>query len=95
MQHSQVVLFFWKYVEEISDAERLVLLRWMSGLFCLPPGGFSSLPHFRINKDHGSLDRLPSVSTCSFSLYLPEYETFNQLATKLKQASQDFTFGRV
>jgi E3 ubiquitin-protein ligase HUWE1 len=95
MQDSQVVAFFWRYVGELSDAERLVLLRWMSGLFCLPPGGFSGLPRFKISKDYGSLDRLPSVSTCSFSLYLPESETFDQLASKLRQASQDFTFGRV
>jgi len=92
---SEVIKFFWKYVQEINDSERVDLLRWMTGLFCLPPGGFSSLTQgFRISKDHGSLDRLPTVSTCSFMLSLPEYKSFDSLAYKLRQASEEYTFGR-
>jgi len=87
--------FFWRYVEEMNESERLELLRWITGLFCLPPGGFSSVQGFCIAKDHGATDRLPSVSTCSFTLIMPDYESFDKLASKLRQASAEFSFGRV
>lgn len=90
-----MIKMFWRHVEEISPSEKLELLRWMTGLFCLPPGGFSSLSqHFHIRKDSGCADRLPTVSTCTFALYLPEYETFDQLSHKLKQACIESTFGK-
>ncbi len=93
-QGSKIVGFFWRYVEEMNESERLELLRWMTGLFCLPPGGFSSVQGFCIAKDHVSTDRLPSVSTCSFTLTMPDYESFDKLASKLRQVSQEFSFGR-
>jgi len=34
------------------------------------------------------------VSTCSFMLSLPEYKSFDSLAYKLRQASEEYTFGR-
>ena len=92
---SPVIQFFWKYVQSLDDSQRLELLRWMTGLHCMPPGGFSSLHQsFRISKDYGSTNRLPSVSTCSFSLSLPEYDSFELLSTKLGTATAEFSFGR-
>ena len=82
-------------MEEMNESERLELLRWITGLFCLPPGGFSSVQGFCIAKDHGATDRLPSVSTCSFTLIMPDYESFDKLASKLRQASAEVSFGKV
>ena len=90
-----MIQFFWTFVEQIEDSDRLELLRWMTGLICMPPGGFASLRHtFSIHKDQGSADRLPSVSTCSFTLSLPEYDSFDKLSLKLRQAIKEVSFGR-
>jgi hypothetical protein len=57
------------YVEEMNESERLELLRWITGLFCHSPGGFSSVQGFCINKDHMQQTDFPVsapvVSLCS------------------------------
>lgn len=72
------------------------LVQWITGLRALPHGGIAALHHFTILVEDGPPNgRLPSVSTCSFSLCIPCYASFQVLADKFDMATTETHFARV
>mmetsp|Transcript_40085 Transcript_40085/g.126022 ORF Transcript_40085/g.126022 Transcript_40085/m.126022 type:complete len:651 (+) Transcript_40085:754-2706(+) len=93
---SQIVQWFWTYVSSLSNQRRLELLQWITGITCLPIGGFSRLGRrIKLVQDVAGPDRLPTVSTCTFTLHLPKYRSFSQLKEKFDLATSDYVFGIV
>ncbi|PRP85237.1 hypothetical protein PROFUN_07007 [Planoprotostelium fungivorum] len=82
-----VIRWFWETVEEMSQDERVLLLRFSTGCGSVPAGGFVNLvgaqgpQKFTVSKvkHDGGESRLPSASTCFNLLKLPEYKTAEEV----------------
>ena len=88
---SQNILRFWEVLESFNAQERSQLLTFVRGSSALPADGFNEL-EFIIRRVSGGPGRLPEAHTCEFSLDLPEYDSTEQLAAKLRVAIAEQTF---
>ncbi|TLS29894.1 hypothetical protein PpBr36_03151 [Pyricularia pennisetigena] len=85
-EHPTVKLF-WQAMHEFQDSERRDVLKFVTSTPRAPLLGFSQLvPSFTIRDGGLDLTRLPSASTCVNLMKLPQYQTLEQLKTKLKYA---------
>lgn len=79
---------FWKVVQEFNDQQKGQLLKFVTSCSRPPLLGFKELdPPFCI-QHAGSVDRLPSSSTCMNLLKLPEFPDEKTLREKLLYAIQ-------
>ncbi|OVA06572.1 HECT [Macleaya cordata] len=84
------ICWFWKVVEGMSSEQRRVLLFFWISVKYLPVNGFSGLPsRLCICKSSRSRYRLPSSSTCFYSLYLPPYPSLAIMQQRLILISQE------
>lgn len=77
---SPEVVLFWQVIEMMSQAERALLLQFVTGAARVPSEGFAGLQgsnglqRFTISEDSNpEPDTLPSASTCFNLLKLPRY----------------------
>ncbi|KAJ8686743.1 hypothetical protein QAD02_022537 [Eretmocerus hayati] len=79
---------FWKVVDEFNDQQKSQLLKFVTSCSRPPLLGFKELdPPFCIQHT-GSVDRLPTSSTCMNLLKLPEFPDEKTLREKLLYAIQ-------
>lgn len=97
---SDIVLWFWKVVEEMDNEKRARLLQFVTGSSRVPISGFSGLRgsstinsgprpftiHLMPNMSHGSL---PKAMTCFNRLDLPEYESYEVMRNKIITAIEE------
>jgi HECT-domain (ubiquitin-transferase) len=95
---SRTVHLFWKVVAGLSNSERAALLKFATSCGRPPLGGFQHLtPPFTLYKVEGGgsvlaffggqdADRLPTASTCSNTLKLPNYKKEGTMRAKLLYA---------
>jgi hypothetical protein len=85
---------FWEVIEEMSDEEKTMFLRFVWARSRMP-STLESLPmNFKIQGPQGPArespdDYLPSAQTCFFSLSLPPYSSKEVLRAKLLYAIQN------
>lgn len=80
----KVIRWFWEVVEEMSPADRALVVKFVTSCERPPSLGFSSLnPPFTIQRLEDNDDRLPSASTCFNTLKLPSYSSKRILKDKL------------
>ena len=99
---SETILWFWEVVEELTKEEQVKLLQFVTGTSRVPWGGFSNLASgetgslFTIVRTDGSVDSLPTASTCFNMIKFPEYPSKDVISLKLRTAiscgSQGFEF---
>lgn len=79
------VKLFWEVLEEMSEEDRCLLLKFVTSAPKAPLGGFRSLnPKFALrNAGAREVDRLPTASTCVNLLKLPDYRDKEALREKL------------
>ncbi|GAX74557.1 hypothetical protein CEUSTIGMA_g2006.t1, partial [Chlamydomonas eustigma] len=97
-----VIRWFWEVVNEMTAEDKALLLQFVTGTSKVPLDGFRALQgiggpqKFQIHKAYGPTDRLPSAHTCFNQLDIPEYESKEQLVSKLmvalKQGATGFGF---
>ena len=88
---SDVAVWFWAAVREMSREERSALLHFCTGSVRVPAQGFTSLvgyggqqQRFALGRSyHPDAGRLPTASTCFNKLYLPAYASLPELKAKL------------
>eukprot|EP00933_Yihiella_yeosuensis_P024952 TRINITY_DN19344_c0_g1_i1.p1 TRINITY_DN19344_c0_g1~~TRINITY_DN19344_c0_g1_i1.p1 ORF type:complete len:181 (+),score=23.99 TRINITY_DN19344_c0_g1_i1:437-979(+) len=93
-EESPHVKNFWEVVFAMTPRDRSQLLSFVRGSSTVPADGFANLV-FIIRRVSGGPDRLPGAHTCEFSLDLPEYDSKEQLETKLRRAMVEETFGQI
>lgn len=82
------IISFWKVVDEFTDQQRSQLLKFVTSCSRPPLLGFKELdPPFCV-QHAGSVDRLPTSSTCMNLLKLPEFPDEKTLREKLLYAIQ-------
>ncbi len=86
-QEHPTVKLFWDVVRTLEDADRRLLLKYVTSTPRAPLLGFSQLnPKFSIRDGGSDETRLPSTSTCVNLLKLPRYSTAKTLRDKLLYA---------
>mgnify|MGYP001222748217 CR=1 FL=1 len=79
----ETILKFWEVVNEMTSKERCDLIRFVTSVSRAPLLGFGVMyPKFGISNG-GSLERLPTASTCLNLLKLPDYKDKELIREKL------------
>jgi E3 ubiquitin-protein ligase TRIP12 len=84
--------FFKLFAEEMSDDEKVLLLRFTTGCSRLPCGGIQALNPplticLKMPEHRNSVDQcLPTAMTCAHTLRLPAYSNRNIMRKKILQA---------
>lgn len=92
--NSKQIIWFWKFVNEITNEQRSRLVQFVTGTCRLPLGGFENLigstgpQKFCIEKV-GKETWLPRSHTCFNRLDLPPYKSYEQLKEKLLFAIEE------
>jgi len=96
---SQAVQWFWEVVRELDREDLARLVQFVTGTSKVPLEGFKSLQgvsgpqKFQIHKAYGAAARLPQAHTCFNQLDLLEYESKDQLRSRLLQAIREGSEG--
>ncbi|XP_028981614.2 probable E3 ubiquitin-protein ligase HERC1 isoform X4 [Esox lucius] len=84
-QHTQVQ-WFWQTLEDFSNEERVLFMRFVSGRSRLPANTADISQRFQIMKVDRPHDSLPTSQTCFFQLRLPPYSSQAVMAERLRYA---------
>ncbi|XP_057693777.1 probable E3 ubiquitin-protein ligase HERC1 isoform X6 [Corythoichthys intestinalis] len=84
-QHS-LVQWFWQTLDEFSNEERVLFMRFVSGRSRLPANTADISQRFQIMKVDRPYDSLPTSQTCFFQLRLPPYSSQTVMAERLRYA---------
>ncbi|XP_061657060.1 probable E3 ubiquitin-protein ligase HERC1 isoform X5 [Syngnathoides biaculeatus] len=80
----QLVAWFWQSLEEFTNEERVLFLRFVSGRSRLPSNPADMTQKFQIIKVDRPINGLPTAQTCFFLLRLPPYTSQAVLAERLR-----------
>ncbi|XP_035381674.1 probable E3 ubiquitin-protein ligase HERC1 isoform X2 [Electrophorus electricus] len=85
-EQQQLVQWFWQTLEEFSNEERMLFMRFVSGRSRLPANTADISQRFQIMKVDRPYDSLPTSQTCFFQLRLPPYSSQSLMAERLRYA---------
>ncbi|XP_076824638.1 E3 ubiquitin-protein ligase HACE1-like [Clavelina lepadiformis] len=89
-----VIVWFWSCVANMNNADRCLLVRFVTGRSRLPS---LVLAHrdlkFMITESAGNEEQLPTASTCMNMLKLPLYQSYDVLEEKLLKAVRLGSYG--
>uniref|UniRef100_A0A673N4A9 HECT-type E3 ubiquitin transferase n=1 Tax=Sinocyclocheilus rhinocerous TaxID=307959 RepID=A0A673N4A9_9TELE len=85
-EQQQLVQWFWQTLEEFSNEERVLFMRFVSGRSRLPANTADISQRFQIMKVDRPYDSLPTSQTCFFQLRLPPYSSQSVMAERLRYA---------
>ncbi|XP_058472668.1 probable E3 ubiquitin-protein ligase HERC1 [Solea solea] len=80
----QLIGWFWQSLEEFTNEERVLFLRFVSGRSRLPSNLADITQKFQIIKVDRPINGLPTAQTCFFLLRLPPYTSQAVLAERLR-----------
>ncbi|KAF7670462.1 hypothetical protein LDENG_00124780 [Lucifuga dentata] len=80
----QLIGWLWQSLEEFTNEERVLFLRFVSGRSRLPPNPADMTQKFQIIKVDRPVNGLPTAQTCFFLLRLPPYTSQTILAERLR-----------
>ncbi|KAI7795921.1 putative E3 ubiquitin-protein ligase HERC1-like [Triplophysa rosa] len=80
----QLIGWLWQSLEEFTNEERVLFLRFVSGRSRLPSNPADIAQKFQIIKVDRPLNGLPTAQTCFFQLRLPPYTSQAILAERLR-----------
>lgn len=84
-ENSQVITWFWETVHTFNESEKRMLLTFCTGYDRAPINGLGQM-NFVITRGGPDSDRLPVAHTCFNHLLLPDYDSKEKLAEKLRNA---------
>ncbi|XP_056269201.1 probable E3 ubiquitin-protein ligase HERC1 isoform X3 [Pseudoliparis swirei] len=85
-EQQALVQWFWQTLEEFSNEERVLFMRFVSGRSRLPANTADISQRFQIMKVDRPYDSLPTSQTCFFQLRLPPYSSQPVMAERLRYA---------
>ncbi|XP_072108525.1 probable E3 ubiquitin-protein ligase HERC1 isoform X1 [Mobula birostris] len=89
VENHQLLGWLWQTLEEFSNEERVLFLRFVSGRSRLPANPADITQKFQIIKVDRPVDGLPTAQTCFFQLRLPPYSSQQVMAERLRYAIQN------
>ncbi|CAB3370488.1 Hypothetical predicted protein [Cloeon dipterum] len=85
-ESSELVQWLWNILENFSNAERVLFMRFVSGRSRLPANLADLSQRFQVTKVDHATDGLPTAQTCFFQLRLPSYSSQEIMAERLRYA---------
>ncbi|CAG5849679.1 unnamed protein product [Menidia menidia] len=85
-EQQALVQWFWQTLEQFSNEERVLFMRFVSGRSRLPANTADISQRFQIMKVDRPFDSLPTSQTCFFQLRLPPYSSQAVMAERLRYA---------
>ncbi|XP_051890412.1 LOW QUALITY PROTEIN: probable E3 ubiquitin-protein ligase HERC1 [Pristis pectinata] len=89
VENHQLLGWLWQTLQEFSNEERVLFLRFVSGRSRLPANPADITQKFQIIKVDRPVDGLPTAQTCFFQLRLPPYSSQQVMAERLRYAIQN------
>ncbi|XP_041057144.1 probable E3 ubiquitin-protein ligase HERC1 isoform X1 [Carcharodon carcharias] len=89
VENHQLLSWLWQTLQEFSNEERVLFLRFVSGRSRLPANPADITQKFQIIKVDRPVDGLPTAQTCFFQLRLPPYSSQQVMAERLRYAIQN------
>uniref|UniRef100_A0A8C9U1I0 HECT-type E3 ubiquitin transferase n=1 Tax=Scleropages formosus TaxID=113540 RepID=A0A8C9U1I0_SCLFO len=83
-ENHQLIGWLWQSLEEFTNEERVLFLRFVSGRSRLPSNPADITQKFQIIKVDRPINGLPTAQTCFFQLRLPPYTSQAVLAERLR-----------
>lgn len=83
-ESQELIGWFWQSLEEFTNEERVLFLRFVSGRSRLPTNPADISQKFQIIKVDRPVNGLPTAQTCFFLLRLPPYTSQAILAERLR-----------
>ncbi|XP_066501303.1 probable E3 ubiquitin-protein ligase HERC1 isoform X2 [Hoplias malabaricus] len=83
-ENHQLIVWLWQSLEEFTNEERVLFLRFVSGRSRLPSNPADITQKFQIIKVDRPVNGLPTAQTCFFQLRLPPYTSQAVLAERLR-----------
>ncbi|XP_053504405.1 probable E3 ubiquitin-protein ligase HERC1 isoform X4 [Ictalurus furcatus] len=80
----QLIGWLWQSLEEFTNEERVLFLRFVSGRSRLPSNPADIMQKFQIIKVDRPMNGLPTAQTCFFQLRLPPYTSQAVLSERLR-----------
>ncbi|XP_071845609.1 probable E3 ubiquitin-protein ligase HERC1 isoform X3 [Apostichopus japonicus] len=85
-ENHHVIQWLWQALEQFTDEERVLFMRFVSGRSRLPASVADISQRFQIMRVDKPMDSLPTAQTCFFQLRLPPYSSQLVMADKLRYA---------
>ncbi|KAG5885881.1 hypothetical protein JTB14_019144 [Gonioctena quinquepunctata] len=82
-ENHQLVQWLWNILENFTDSERVLFMRFVSGRSRLPANLADVSQRFQVMKVDKPVNGLPTAQTCFFQLRLPMYTSQEIMAEKL------------
>ena len=83
-ENDEVIKWFWEWLEECSDHEQSLYLKFVSGRTRLPKEKTFKYEHIIVRSERNNNEALPHSATCFFTLKLPMYKDKETLKKKMK-----------
>ena len=83
-ENDEIIKWFWEWLQECSEHEQSLYLKFVSGRARLPKEKSFNYEHVIVRNDSNSNNALPQSATCFFTLKLPLYKDKETLTKKLK-----------
>ena len=83
-ESDEVIKWFWEWLEECSDHEQSLYLKFVSGRTRLPKEKTFKYEHIIVRSERNNNEALPHSATCFFTLKLPMYKDKETLKKKMK-----------
>ncbi|XP_071965475.1 probable E3 ubiquitin-protein ligase HERC1 isoform X2 [Antedon mediterranea] len=85
-ENHHLIKWLWKTLEEFSNEERILFMRFVSGRSRLPSNIADISQRFQIMRVDRGADGLPTAQTCFFQLRIPPYSSQAMMAEKMRYA---------
>ncbi|CAH1119370.1 unnamed protein product, partial [Phaedon cochleariae] len=83
-ENHHLVQWLWNILENFTDNERVLFMRFVSGRSRLPANLADLSQRFQVMKVEKAVNGLPTAQTCFFQLRLPPYTSQEIMAEKLR-----------
>ncbi|KAF5301595.1 hypothetical protein FQR65_LT08900 [Abscondita terminalis] len=83
-ENHQLVQWLWNILENFTNAERVLFMRFVSGRSRLPANLADLSQRFQVMRVDRAVNGLPTAQTCFFQLRLPPYTTQDIMAERLR-----------
>lgn len=89
-QDSDVIKWFWRYFDSLSDDKKFEVLKFITGTKSIPVDGLKSV-HIKLSRIDNSI--FPRAHTCFSRIDLPQYKSYDELVNQCSEAFPNAVFG--
>lgn len=89
-QDSDVIKWFWRYFDSLSDDKKFEALKFITGTKSIPVDGLKSV-YIKLSRIDNNI--FPRAHTCFSRIDLPQYKSYDELVNRCSEAFPNAVFG--